>query len=163
MGIYFSLVNYVFLVFFFFRKFAAILYLARNPFESMSSLLLLALISQAKILATFVSLFLIRPREAFSRVPKYVCGIVLFLLEYEAVFYLIRIYIICNFHDVSWGSRGSSEREASRKKKYFRCNLVIIVVWLLVQGLILYFFIWFPLRYQALFLLTLLLIAWNGF
>ena len=55
---------------------------------------------------SFVTLFLIKPKNFCKNMHRYFLGFFFYLLEYNTFFYMVKIYMICNYHDVTWGSRG---------------------------------------------------------
>ena len=45
---------------------------------------------------------------------------------------MVKLYLVCNYHDVSWGSRALNKKRAAEiEKKYKLSTLIIILVWLL--------------------------------
>ena len=54
-------------------------------------------------------------------------------------FMMVKLYLVCNYHDASWGSRAKpAKKKASFKRKYILSTLVILASWLLVNGFLVY-------------------------
>lgn len=65
----------------------------------------------------FISLFtliIIKFKEFCKGLPKFLFAYLTYLLFSNTFFYMTKIYLVCNYHDVSWGSRGKDRLKGSK-------------------------------------------------
>lgn len=157
-----TILSYVFMVFSF-TKFIAVCAVFSGSFQDESHpLILLALLSFLYLPLTFLALILLKFEEVLCNLHKYFLGYVAYVLESYTFFYMVRIYMVCNLHDVTWGSRGISQNRPHHiTRKYLCRNVIILCLWILLQVAIAAITVWAPFRYAFLVLLTVLVLLFN--
>ena len=136
-----------------------------NNGEAMSHegyLLVMAVISLYFFLINFLVLFLIKPREFCCKLHRFLISIVLYLLFQNTFFLMVKLYLVCNFHDVSWGSRAASQKKSSRVERSYRLSTVLIIgVWLLFNALLVFLIEFFYQNELFIFAMGLLVFIWT--
>ena len=99
--------------------------------------LLIAVISLFHFSLMFIILFLIRPLDCCRRPHRFCYAFILYLLQTLTFFYLVKIYLVFNYHDVWWGSRASRHSLSKKIHCRYKCqNFVIVALWLISQAVL---------------------------
>lgn len=76
---------------------------------------------------------------------------------------MVKLYLISNYHDVSWGSRATNKLKGiSFVKKYRLISLLLLIVWILFNGLIIFLIAFFLYNLEFLLALGVLVLIWIG-
>ena len=76
---------------------------------------------------------------------------------------MVKLYLISNYHDVSWGSRAANKLKGiSFVKKYRLISLLLLIVWILFNGLIIFLIAFFLYNLEFLLALGVLVLIWIG-
>ena len=74
---------------------------------------------------------------------------------------MVKLYLVCNYHDVSWGSRtGDKKAESKIHRRYMCSTLLIILAWLILNGILIYLIEFFPLKSYVIFGMGVLVFIW---
>ena len=84
---------------------------------------------------------------------------IMYILLAHTFRYMVKIQLVSNYHNVSWGSRGASLSTNRRFKLY---NFIILIVWLLLHILILWLVLFASIRLYLLLVLGLVVLIWNA-
>ena len=107
----------------------------------------------------FGALILLRPGDFCRHWLKYLLSFVMYVLLAHTFRFMVKIYLVTNYHDVSWGSRGAP---VSTRKKYKTCNAVTFLAWVLFHIFLLWMFLFAPFRYTLLAMMGLFVLTWNA-
>ena len=120
----------------------------------------MAIISITSLTMVTFTLIIVKPREVFGSPVKFLLGFLFYLVQYNTFFYFVKIYLVSNYHDVSWGSRGANQPSSSSIGHSYRCiNLVMLLTWLFVNGSMVYLFIFFPYKQHLFYFIIFIVIV----
>ncbi len=96
----------------------------------------IAIISLVFFFINFLALFLIMTKEFVTKLHKFVLSFFLYLVYQNTFFYMVKIYLICNYHDVSWGSRAKDSLKGTKISRRYKFSTIgILFLWLLFNGI----------------------------
>lgn len=130
--------------------------------QEMANHTVMLMLSSAYFFINFLALFCIRPASFCCNFHKHIASFLLFILLSNTFFYILKIYLITNYHDVSWGSRTDPLKSERRIKwKYICQNAILFLFWLGAHLFILYLYFLSPDRFLVLLIVGFTLLAWN--
>lgn len=93
---------------------------------------------------------------------RYFLGFFFYLLEYNTFFYMVKIYMICNYHDVTWGSRHFLQhKDSSIRNKYRKHNLLLLAFWIAAHALMIFTLVFMPWSSFILYVILFIMIGQN--
>ena len=74
---------------------------------------------------------------------------------------MVKLYLVCNYHDVSWGSRSTNKKRAAQiERKYKLSTLFIILIWIIYNGFMAFLIQYFFENERFIFCLGMLVFIW---